>query len=69
MSKDLTKMLSELQYHEALDRSRVFFNNIDMNLLQHPVCKLDKEISNKVEECLNALHAVYQIIESRGKDA
>lgn len=69
MGKDLTKMLSGLQYHEALDRSKVFFNNIDMNLLQHPVCKLDKEVSNKVEECLNALHAVCQIIESKEKDA
>jgi len=69
MGKDLTKMLSDMQYHEALDRSRVFFNNIDMNLLQHPVCKLDKKISNKVEESLNALHAVCQMIETRENNA
>jgi len=65
MAKDLKKMLDEFHYHEALDRAHIICENIDDHLLQHPVCKLDKEISIKVEEALNTLYEAYQIIGSR----
>lgn len=65
MAKDLKELLDEFHYHEALDRAHIICENIDDHLLQHPVCKLDKEISIKVEEALNTLYEAYQIIGSR----
>jgi hypothetical protein len=65
MSKDLSNLLDEFHYHEALDRSGVICDAIDRQLLQHPVCKLDKEVSKKVEESLNSLWEAYQILGSK----
>jgi hypothetical protein len=62
MAKDLTDLMDEFHYHEALDRAHVICENIDSHLLQHPVCKLDKEVASKVELALNTLYEAYQII-------
>ena len=65
MTKDLIDLLDKFHYHEALDRTHVICENIDSHLLQHPVCKLDKEIADKVELALDTLYEAYQIIGSR----
>ena len=65
MGVDLTKRLDKFHYHEALDRSHVICENINDHLLQHSVCKLDKEIAIKVEQALDTLAEAYQIIGSR----
>jgi hypothetical protein len=48
-------------YHEALDRLHVICCMIDDHLLQHPVSKLDKEVSQPIEKALYLLHEAYQI--------
>lgn len=58
----LLEMLDKFHWHEALDRTHVICENIDNNLLQHPVCKLDKEISKKVDEALTVLYEAYQLM-------
>jgi hypothetical protein len=65
MAKDLTDLLDKFYYHEALDRTHILCENINDHLLQHPVCKLDKEIAIKVELALDTLYEAYQIIGSR----
>ena len=65
MARDLTKLLDKFHYHEAMDRTNILCENINDHLLQHPVCKLDKEISIKVELALDTLYEAYQIIGSR----
>lgn len=68
MSKKLTDLLDQFHYHEALDRASIICDNIDNHLLQHPVCKLDKEVSEKVEEALSSLWEAYQILGSRNAE-
>jgi hypothetical protein len=65
MAKDLTDLLDAFHYHEALDRTHILCENINDHLLQHPVCKLDKEIGMKIELALDTLYEAYQIIGSR----
>jgi len=54
-------LLNKEQYSEILDRTFIILNNIDNHLIQHPVSKLDKEISNKIEEAHSILSEAYQI--------
>ena len=57
--------LSQFHYHEALDRSSVILDTIDRHLIQHPVCKLDKEVSILVEEAAIKLFQAYQLLGDR----
>lgn len=54
--------LTHLHYHEALDRSSVILDMVDRHLIQHPVCKLDKEVAKLVEEAATKLYEAYQLI-------
>lgn len=47
-------------YHEMADRLHVLICTMDDHLLQHPVAKLDKNISKKIEEALELLEEAYQ---------
>lgn len=60
--------LTQFHYHEALDRSSVICDMIDRHLIQHPVCKLDKEIAKLVEEAATKLYNAYQLIGERNID-
>jgi len=57
--------LTQLHYHEALDRASIIGDNIDRHLIQHPVCKLDKEVSKLVEEAATKMWEAYQLIGSK----
>jgi hypothetical protein len=48
-------------YHEFIDRLHVITSNIDTHIIQHPVCKLDKELCTKVEKALDILYEAYQL--------
>jgi hypothetical protein len=54
--------LDEFHYHEALDRVHLIATIIDDHLIQHPVCKIDKEVAKPIEEALVLLAEAYQII-------
>jgi hypothetical protein len=68
MAKNLTDLLNKQHYHEALDRTRIFYENMNIHLLQHPVCKLDKEIGAKIELVLDTLYDTCTVLESRNKN-
>ena len=57
--------LTEFHYHEALDRASVIVDNIDRHLIQHPVCKLDKEVGKLVEEAAMKMFEAYQLLGHR----
>jgi hypothetical protein len=52
--------LTSDHYHEFIDRMHVITSNIDTHILQHPVCKLDKELCTKVEKAMELLYEAYQ---------
>jgi len=54
--------LTEFHYHEALDRAYMIGDIIDRHLIQHPVCKLDKEVNQLVEEASMKIFEVYQLL-------
>ncbi len=57
--------LTHLHYHEALDRTSVICDMVDRHLIQHPVCKLDKEVNKLVEEAAMKLYEAYQLLGHR----
>jgi len=54
-------LLEKSHYSEILDRTFIILNNIDNHLIQHPVSKLDKEVSNKIENAHLILSEAYQL--------
>jgi hypothetical protein len=54
-------LLEKSHYREILDRTFIILNNIDNHLIQHPVSKLDKEVSNKIENAHLILSEAYQL--------
>jgi hypothetical protein len=54
--------LTEFHYHEALDRASLIGDMVDRHLIQHPVCKLDKEVNKLVEEAATKLFEAYQLL-------
>ena len=46
---------TEIQFIQFLDRIILLSENLDNHLLQHPVCKLEKEITKSVEEAAESL--------------
>jgi Mn-dependent DtxR family transcriptional regulator len=52
--------LDQFHYHEMLDRLYVLMSTLDDHIIQHPVCKLEKEISTNVEQALSLLWQAYQ---------
>jgi hypothetical protein len=52
--------LDKFHYHEMLDRLHVVMSTIDDHILQHPVCKLEKDICTKVDEAVTLLYQAYQ---------
>jgi hypothetical protein len=57
--------LTEFHYHEALDRASLIGDMVDRHLIQHPVCKLDKEVNKLVEEAATKLFEAYQLLGHR----
>lgn len=58
--------LTKFHYHEALDRSAIMLDMIDRYLIQHPVCKLDKDVANLVEEAADKMFEAYQLLGKKG---
>lgn len=62
MKKKDKKLLSESDYHEAMDRSAMLTDMVCKYLVDHPVCKKEKEFSKKVKKAAFTLAEAYQII-------
>lgn len=56
---------TKFHYHEALDRTYMIGDIIDRHLIQHPVCKLDKEVAELVEEASIKMFEAYQLLGDR----
>jgi len=53
--------LTKEYYHEMTDRLHVVSCIVNDHLIQHPVNKLDKEVSQPIEKALELLYEAYQI--------
>tara|TARA_B100000212_G_scaffold341896_1_gene326523 strand:- start:1319 stop:1528 length:210 start_codon:yes stop_codon:yes gene_type:complete len=51
--------LSDFHYHEVRDRLRCIMDNIDRQLIQHPVIKLETEVKDNLVEGLETLWKAY----------
>tara|TARA_B100000768_G_C11246731_1_gene362091 strand:- start:103 stop:315 length:213 start_codon:yes stop_codon:yes gene_type:complete len=53
--------LTDLQYHEILDRLKVVMSAIDNNIIQHPVAKIETDIKDQVSLAYDHLYKAYLI--------
>ena len=58
--------LTSEHYHEFIDRMHIITSNLSTHVIQHPVCKLDKEVCTKVEKAMELLYEAYQLGGSKG---
>ena len=54
-------LLTKEYYHEMTDRLHVVSCMINDHLIQHPVNKLDKEVSQPIENAFELIYEAYQI--------
>ena len=60
-SKKLLEKLNAGHFLEIMDRLHVAASTVDEHIMQHPVCKIDKELNKEVELALTHLYNAYQI--------
>lgn len=53
--------LNNCHYLEIVDRIHVASSLINDHIVQHPACKIEKEISKEVDKALDHLFNAYQI--------
>lgn len=53
--------LNSGHYLEIVDRIHVASSLINDHIIQHPTCKIEKEISKEIDKALDHLHNAYQI--------
>ena len=58
-SKKIGIELDDYHYHEVMDRLSVIMDNIDRQLMQHPVIKVETEVKDLVDEGLTTLYKAY----------
>ena len=56
------------QYFQILDRLDIISKSIDDHLLQHKVCKLEKDVTKKVESAIDSLYEARLEVEKILKD-
>lgn len=54
--------INDGHYLELMDRIHVVSCTIDDHLLTHPICKVNKDIQNKIDEALELLMEAYQMV-------
>ena len=54
--------LDDYHYHEVVDRLSCIMDNVDRQLLQHPVLKLETEVRDQVNAGLEELWQAYNKI-------
>ena len=61
MPKSKLPKLDEFHYHEMTDRLCLIMSMIDMHLHQHPVAKLNKDVSALIEDAHSKIFEAYQL--------
>lgn len=59
--ENMKDLLDEFHYHEMCDRLYIIIDTVDNHLIQHPVCKLNKDISKRVDAAQALLFEAYQL--------
>lgn len=67
MGKHITELLSKSHYTEAIDRTLIISNMIDNYLIQHPVFKLNRELSQKIEIAGSLIYEVNQALTNQNR--
>jgi len=64
MSEDKIE-INDGHYLELMDRIHVVSCTIDEHILNHPLCEVNKDIQNKVDEALGLMMEAYQMVGSK----
>jgi hypothetical protein len=51
----INTILNTTQYYEIIDRLNIIQTLIDNFLIQHPVCKINNDLSKKIENAVSSL--------------
>jgi len=54
--------INDGHYLELMDRIHIVSCTIDDHILNHPLCDVNKDIKNKIDESLSLLMEAYQIV-------
>ena len=57
--------INDGHYLELMDRIHVVSCTIDEHILNHPLCEVNKDIQNKVDEALELMMEAYQMVGSK----
>jgi hypothetical protein len=60
-NEHIKELLDEFHYHEILDRLHMILSISEDHLLQHPVCKVERNVKQNIEKALEHLAEAYQI--------
>lgn len=58
---NLKDLLDEFHYLEAIDRINIIIDTIDRHLIQHQVCKINKDVSRHIEAAQSSLSEAHQL--------
>jgi hypothetical protein len=53
------------QYYELIDRLHVVMSHINDNIIQHPVCKIENQITTDIEKAMELLISASIIAQER----
>lgn len=62
------KELDKFHYHELLDRLHVTMENLDRNIVEHPVIDKHPEWRDKINSAIDILFDVYQEVGKKDLD-
>jgi len=54
--------INDGHYLELMDRIHVVSCTIDEHILNHPLCEINKDIQNKIDEALELMMEAYQMV-------
>ena len=54
--------INDGHYLELMDRLHIANCTIDDHILNHPLCEVNKDVQNKIDEALQLLMEAYQMI-------
>jgi hypothetical protein len=49
-NEHIKELLDEFHYHEILDRLHMILSISEDHLLQHPVCKVERDVKQNIEK-------------------
>jgi hypothetical protein len=54
--------INDGHYLELMDRLHIINCTIDDHILNHPLCEVNKDVQNKIDDALSLLMEAYQLV-------